>query len=214
MKIQYLAVYLVASVSVSATSVGDSRTQVIAERGKPLSQIEAGPVVILNYADVSIKCRNNLVEEVRNVNVGCVSVVPTEAPKSVRKSVVVAAQSGWTTDYNAALASAASEQRNVFLFFTGSDWCGWCKKLDGEILSTPEFKAYADAKLVLVELDFPRQKEQSVAEKRQNQKLQRQFGIKGYPTVIVLNSKGEPVARLGYQRGGPEPFIAKLKALE
>jgi len=214
MKILYLAVFLTSSVCALATNVGDSRTQVIAERGKPLSQVEAGSVVVLNYTDVSIKCRDGLVVEIRDVNAGHVSVVPSQTPKPMHRRVVAAAQSGWNTDYNAALASAANEQRNVFLFFTGSDWCGWCKKLDREILSTPEFAAYADAKLVLVELDFPRQKEQPAAVKSQNQQLQRQFGIDGYPTVIVLNSKGQPVGKLGYQEGGPEPFIAKLKTLE
>ncbi len=214
MKISYLAVFCAASVSALATSVGDSRTQVIAEKGQPSSQAEAGSVVILNYADVSIKCRDDLVVEIREVKPGRVPVAHSEAPKPVPKKAAEDAPSVWTTDYKAALAVAANQHRNVFLFFTGSDWCGWCKKLDGEILSTPEFKAYAGAKLVLVELDFPRQKEQSEAVKSQNQELQRQFKIQGYPTVIVLNPQGESVGRFGYQPGGPEPFIARLKAFE
>jgi thioredoxin-related protein len=214
MKIRYLAVFFAASVSALATNVGDSRTQVISERGKPLSQVEVGSVVVLYYAYVSIKCRDDLVVEIRDLNAGHFSVVHSDIPKPVRKRVVEEARGGWTTDYKAALAGAADEHRNVFLFFTGSDWCGWCKKLNGEILSTPEFKAYAEAKLVLVELDFPRQKELPAAVKSQNQELQRQFGIKGFPTVMVLNSKGEHIGRLGYQPGGPEPFIARLKALE
>lgn len=119
----------------------------------------------------------------------------------------------WSTDYKAALAQAKAGNRNVMLFFTGSDWCSWCKKLNKEILSTPEFSKYAAEKLVLVELDFPRSKAQPAAVKAQNAKLQDQFKIEGYPTVIVLNGDGKKVGELGYQEGGPQPFIDALSKM-
>ena len=116
----------------------------------------------------------------------------------------------WTTDYPAALAQAKAQQRHVFLFFTGSDWCSWCKRLNAEILSTPEFAKYAGEKLILVELDFPRHKPQPPAVKAQNEKLAERFAVEGYPTVIVLDSTGKPVGQLSYQEGGPGPFIEAL----
>lgn len=119
----------------------------------------------------------------------------------------------WTTDYPKALAQAKAEQRHVFLFFTGSDWCVWCKRLNAEILSTPEFAKYAAEKLVLVELDFPRSKELPPALKAQNEKLAEKFSIEGYPTVIVLDSDGKTAGQLGYQEGGPGPFIEALSKL-
>jgi protein disulfide-isomerase len=119
----------------------------------------------------------------------------------------------WSTDYQAALAQAKSEKRNVMLFFTGSDWCSWCKKLNKEILSTPEFSKYAAEKLILVELDFPRSKAQPAGVKAQNAKLQNEFKIEGYPTVIVLNNAGKKVGELGYQEGGPQPFIEALSKM-
>jgi len=102
----------------------------------------------------------------------------------------------------------------VFLFFTGSDWCGWCKRLEEEILTTSEFKNYAKEKLILVKLDFPRQIEQSEALQNQNRTLAGQYGIKGYPTVIVLDPAGRAVKQLGYQEGGPGPFVSALRAVE
>lgn len=86
-------------------------------------------------------------------------------------------------------------------------------KLHHEILSTPQFAEYAREKLVLVELDFPRSKPQSPELQAQNASLAREFGIRGYPTVVVLDTDGRPVGRLGYQRGGPQPFLAKLSEL-
>jgi protein disulfide-isomerase len=119
----------------------------------------------------------------------------------------------WTTDYKAALAQAKAQNRHVFLFFTGSDWCSWCKKLNREILSTDEFKDYATKKLILVELDFPRGKPQSNEVKEQNAKLADRFKIEGYPTVIVLNSSGKKIGELGYQEGGPSPFVDALSKM-
>ncbi len=116
----------------------------------------------------------------------------------------------WKTDYAAALQQAKAENRHVFLFFTGSDWCGWCKRLNKEILSTPEFAQYAKEKLILVELDFPKKRKLTATVKAQNAKLADKYKIEGYPTVIILDGNGNKVGRLGYQEGGPGPFIARL----
>jgi len=63
---------------------------------------------------------------------------------------------GWTNDYSAAKKTAAQERKDILLDFTGSDWCGWCVKLNNEVFSKDTFKSYADKNLVLVDLDFPR----------------------------------------------------------
>jgi len=124
------------------------------------------------------------------------------------------AAAGWGDDYEKALAQAKAEKKLVVLDFTGSDWCGWCIKLDKEVFSKKEFKDYAKENLVLVEVDFPQQKAQARKLKEQNEKLQSQFKIEGYPSIIVLDPEGKKVGQLGYQAGGPEPFIAKLKELK
>ena len=132
------------------------------------------------------------------------------APKPAPRAV---APAQWTTDYPAALAQAKLAHHKVLLLFTGSDWCIWCKRLENEILSTPAFAAYAQKDLVLVKLDFPHTIQQPPELVARNQKLQQQYGIEGYPTVIVLDSAGNTVGQLGYMQGGPGPFIEKLKAL-
>jgi protein disulfide-isomerase len=128
----------------------------------------------------------------------------------VTLALPAAENAGWTTDYKAALEQAKADDRRVFLFFTGSDWCSWCKRLNKEILSTPEFAKFAGEKLVLVELDFPQRKSQPAAVKAQNAQLAQRFKIEGYPTVIVLDSSGKKIGELGYQEGGPSPFIEAI----
>jgi len=120
----------------------------------------------------------------------------------------------WMTDLPKAQAKAKAEHKMVMLDFTGSDWCGWCIKLKGEVFSKPEFAEYAKKNLVLVEVDFPRAKQQTEELKKANQSLQEKYKIDGYPTIIVLDGEGKQVGQLGYQTGGPKPFIAELDKLK
>lgn len=120
----------------------------------------------------------------------------------------------WMTDLPKAQEKAKAENKLVLMDFTGSDWCPWCIKLNKEVFSQPEFVAYAKKNLVPVEVDFPRNKQQSAEQKEANQKLQEKYKIEGYPTVIVLDSQGKKVGELGYEPGGPKAFIAQLEKLK
>lgn len=124
------------------------------------------------------------------------------------------AELSWMTDVPKALEKAKTENKLVMLDFTGSDWCGWCIKLNKEVFSTAEFAEYAEKSIVPVEIDFPKKKAQSEELKKTNRALQAKYKIEGYPTIIVLNSAGKKVGELGYEEGGPKNFIAKLDALK
>jgi thioredoxin-related protein len=124
------------------------------------------------------------------------------------------ADTNWQTDYKKAQEEAKANHKLLLLDFTGSDWCGYCIRLNREILSKPQFKDYASKNLVLVEIDFPRVKHQTIALRRQNQELAEQYQILGFPTVIVLSGDGRKVWRYdGYFPDGPDAFIAELEKL-
>ena len=125
-----------------------------------------------------------------------------------------AEEAQWLTDLPKAQEKAKAENKLVMLDFTGSDWCGWCIKLNKEVFSKPEFSEFAGKNLVLVEVDFPQHKAQSAEQKKANMALQKKYKIEGYPTIIVLNSEGKKVGELGYEAGGPKPFISKLEDLK
>ncbi len=120
----------------------------------------------------------------------------------------------WLTEYRPAVERAASAKRPIFLFFTGSNWCTWCKKLEGEILETTLFRNYAAKKLVLLKLDFPRGVQQPEWMISQNQALSKKYRVTGYPTVVMLSPTGKFLANLGYAPGGPVPFVAALQEFE
>ena len=128
-------------------------------------------------------------------------------------SVSVAAKSGWLTSYEHAEQKAKADRKLLLLDFTGSDWCGWCIKIDQEIFSKPVFKEYAAKNLVLLEIDFPMRRQIPDTLKAQNNKLAEKYQIQGFPTIIVLNGEGKKVGELGYVEGGPAAFIAELEKL-
>ena len=202
-----------------AVGVGDTYEQVVAQKGPPSSKIEAGAVVLLNYPGQSIRMEHGKVAVVKTLSSTPTRsapmateplpvVVPKKTPKASLPTEVT-----WSTDYAGALSQAKAQNRHVFLFFTGSDWCGWCKRLDHEILSTAEFNRFAGENLILVKLDFPQHTPLSPELKTQNDQLAHKYHVDGYPTVVVLDSSGRAVKRLGYQEGGPAPFVSTLTQL-
>jgi thioredoxin-related protein len=124
------------------------------------------------------------------------------------------AESAWLNDYKKAQQEAKANSKFLLLNFTGSDWCGWCKKFDREVLSQPQFKDYARDNLIIVELDFPRAKQQTSELRKQNRELAQQYEIVGFPTIVVLNANGQTLWRYdGYFPEGPAAFIAQLEKL-
>lgn len=119
----------------------------------------------------------------------------------------------WETDFKVAKQRAKDEKKSILVDFTGSDWCGWCIKLKREVFDQPEFQKYARKHLVMLELDFPRKKELPEKLKEQNEELAREFGVRGYPTILLLNRRGREIARTGYQEGGPGKYVEHLKEL-
>ena len=117
----------------------------------------------------------------------------------------------WRTDLPAAAADARQGQKLLLLNFSGSDWCGWCQRLDAEVFSTDAFREYAAANLVAVLADFPRRTKLAAELQARNERLMRRFQVQGFPTVLLFSSGGELIAQLGYQPGGPEAFALAIQ---
>ncbi|VGO19893.1 thioredoxin family protein [Pontiella sulfatireligans] len=122
----------------------------------------------------------------------------------------------WTMDLDAAKQLAEEKQLPILLDFSGSDWCGWCKIMEENVFTQPEWKTYAQENLVMVLLDFPSDKS-LVPEKyvERNKALKGEYSVQGYPTFVVLDNDG--ITELGRLRSGrdktPESFQAELKNL-
>ena len=128
-------------------------------------------------------------------------------------STAFAASGLWMTDFEAAQKKAAAENKAMLVDFTGSDWCGWCIKLDDEVFSEEAFQDYAAESLVLVEIDFPRSKPQTDELKAQNKALAEKFGIQGFPTILIFTPNGDLIEKTGYRRGGADAYVDHLKEI-
>ena len=118
----------------------------------------------------------------------------------------------WFTNIEDAMAEAQKTSKNIFVHFTGSDWCGWCVKLEGEVYVQPEFQKYAEEKLVMVKFDFPQNIPQTDEVKAYNQQMLQKFGVKGFPTVFVLDKDGKGLGKTGYMAGGPTNYINHINS--
>lgn len=123
------------------------------------------------------------------------------------------AAEGWLDDFAAAKKQAAEKGVPILVNFSGSDWCGWCIRLEREVFGEAEFKKYAEENLVLFIADFPRRKELPEVTAKQNRDLAEKSGVRGFPTILLLDAEGKELARTGYQPGGPDAYVTHLKEL-
>ena len=119
-----------------------------------------------------------------------------------------AANKGWLVDLDQAYAISKNTGKPIMANFTGSDWCGWCKRLTAAVFSKPEFKKWADEHVVLLELDFPRRFQIPDKYRQQNASLQQALKIRGYPTIWVFTAEKDqasgryslnPLGKTGYK---------------
>ena len=124
------------------------------------------------------------------------------------------APKGWTDNYAQAVETARAEKKDLLLDFTGSDWCGFCKLLDKEVFSTPQFAAWAKKNVILVQVDFPHQTPLTDEVKKQNSGLAAKYPVNGYPTIVIIKPNGKEIAKeVGYNPGsGSAAFIKGLEA--
>lgn len=133
----------------------------------------------------------------------------------------------WNTNISTAIEKSQKTEKPLMLFFTGSDWCGWCKRLVKEVYKTPEFKNWAQDNVILLELDFNRSFQQKIKRSQQGKatltqnenmiiELSQMFGVRGYPTIWFVNPvigdnnqvQLQQLGSTGYVAGGPSKWIA------
>jgi thioredoxin-related protein len=127
----------------------------------------------------------------------------------------------WYTSIQEVHELSVKNKKPIFAFFTGSDWCGWCKRLKANVFAKQAFIDWANANVILLELDFPRGKILSPELTKQNSELQQALGVRGYPTIWLLYTEKlessntinlNTLGSLGYPQGA-EPGKEEVKFL-
>ncbi|MGA8165324.1 MAG: thioredoxin family protein [Waddliaceae bacterium] len=130
----------------------------------------------------------------------------TPAQASKRKSRTIP----WLTNYEKAVQIAQATSKPILLFFTGSDWCGWCNKLEREVFEKGEFSTAISDQLIFVKLDYPVHTSQDQQITNQNEQLQKKFSVRSFPTVIILDSDQQPIGTTGWRAGNGKQYAQHL----
>ncbi len=137
-------------------------------------------------------------------------ILPIFVVAQADKSVV--AESEWLTDYETALSRASTSDKNLLVYFTGSDWCPPCKMLKTDLFESAEFMAISE-NYVLLYIDIPMNKDIISAQQLQhNKELASRFNKKGsVPMLKILNAKGKELDKYsGYSMNGEVQYHLKL----
>ncbi|WP_020526627.1 thioredoxin family protein [Flexithrix dorotheae] len=121
----------------------------------------------------------------------------------------------WLMDYDQARLEAKQNDKIILLYFSGSDWCKPCIQLKKEVFESSDFKAFAENKFILVQLDFPRLKKNRLPapQVKHNESLAKKYNPKGeFPLVVLLNSNEEIIGKTNYNGAGADAFISTLNA--
>jgi serine/threonine-protein kinase len=120
----------------------------------------------------------------------------------------------WEPDFEAAKARAAREKKDLFVYFTGSDWCYWCLLVRRDVFGKDAFIDYVPRHFVLVELDFPQHKALP-KNYPQNRALFGRWGFKTFPQLILADARGRPYANLrdGTVRDDAADYVRQMEKL-
>jgi thioredoxin-related protein len=160
----------------------------------------------------SLQACNTQPEEDKGTPAKATNAVPAVVPPP---SVYASNKEGWLVDLDEAYARSVKENKPILANFTGSDWCGWCIKLDKDVFSKSEFQEWAKKNVVLLELDFPRRMQIPEKNRQQNAAMQQALQIRGYPTIWAITlDKDETTGKYQINQLGstgytpsPEEFI-------
>ncbi|HEV3235900.1 MAG TPA: thioredoxin family protein, partial [Gemmataceae bacterium] len=101
----------------------------------------------------------------------------------------------WQIDMEAAKLLAQKEKKDLFIYFTGSDWCQWCLLVRSQVFGKPVFIDYVKKNFIMVELDFPHNKP-APKNHAKNTELLRSWGLRGFPSLILADPQGRPYTNL------------------
>lgn len=118
----------------------------------------------------------------------------------------------WHDSFESARQASHETGKPILVDFTGSDWCAWCIKLRTDVFETAEFKAWARDNVILLELDYPKRRMQSLEIRKQNKELAIRYNVTVYPSVLFLDGDGEVLGKLGYMKD-PADWISAATPL-
>ena len=138
---------------------------------------------------------------------------PSREATPVQSRSAVQAKSAsevWTDDIDGAFKAAVDSGKLVFIDFTGSDWCGWCKLAEKNIFSTQAWSDFA-SEVVCLKVDFPRSGRPDVMTMDKREQLAKAFGVKGFPTLVLATADRKVLAQFSAGHKEAREFIDEVR---
>ena len=223
----WMYMFYSASVAVCGVSLSGWADTIFLTNGVEIE----GTVIENSSQSVVIRLANGQTRSIRRHDIDIINIDPSNAapvpvarpaqviPPAVslpEKPVISTTSSDatWFESWEKASAASRESHKPILADFTGSDWCGWCKKLDKEVFETSIFKQWAQQNVVLLKLDFLRKTPQVPTLKKQNEELAKKYSITGYPTILMLDADGRELGRKsGFPEKSPQQWIEVVSKL-
>lgn len=163
-------------------------------------RLRSGKLATVSQAKLSEADR----EFVKTSNVPApVAATPQPAPEANRKAK-------WLDKMDKAQEQAKQTGLPILVLFTGTSWCPYCIKLEKSVFSQKEFQSFADQNLVLLKLEFG---PGGASKSKKDQTLQKEYGVKGFPTYFLIDGTGKHLDQGGFHDGiNPQVFAGWVKA--
>lgn len=127
-------------------------------------------------------------------------------------STMFASDGAWLTNLDDAMKVAKAENKALLVDFSGSDWCGWCIKLDEEVCSKEEFQKEASKDFVLCIIDWRRKTEMPAEEAAHSEAMRTKYEVQGFPTLLIIDTDGVPMHKLSTSyKDGVEGVLKKAQ---
>ncbi|TVP82203.1 MAG: thioredoxin family protein [Puniceicoccaceae bacterium] len=208
---------------VSGQDIGGSREAVLEALGQPTGIAKMGNREILSYGERRVILVDGVVARIEGnsaeaspAQTTANRASPTPARTTATERPATPPMTGWLTDYELAKKQAALHNRPILILFTGSDWCPPCIAFERGIAADPRFRNFASANLILLKADFPRTYTLPPTIKAQNEALAREFGVRGFPTILAVNSSGKHLGTLDRSEAnrGNDPVALHIAGIE
>lgn len=119
----------------------------------------------------------------------------------------------WKTNLNDAFKEAAVSGKEVLLFFTVTENCDSCLRLEKNVMQSNAFQSFARENYILVKQDFNSDHTDNIEE---NLLIVEKYNKDGFfPLVVIINKNSKTLGQIGaYDNETPEEFLSKLQAIE
>lgn len=116
----------------------------------------------------------------------------------------------WKSDLKEAFREAGVSNKNVLLFFSVSDACDLCRRLDNVVFQSDEFREYASENLILVKMDF----RNASSNKAEQLLIVEKYNKDGFfPWVVILNENQKVVAKLPiYDDQSARQYVSQIQS--